>query len=118
MCEARSSSGSTATSANDFRDENITAYARNAALLERFRASEGRPPEDGELTDLALRVYDEIASDPMSLVSTMIRQHDAMAEMLNQFHLQLVVLAGNGLPGFVIGDTPGRSTAAPDFLSR
>lgn len=46
-----------------------------------------------------------MVADPMNLVSAMIRQRDAMAEMLNGFHLQVVELA-SGLPGFVIGDTP------------
>jgi len=89
-----------------FRDEHVTAFASNAELIERFTVSEGRPPSDGELLGLSVRVYDEIVADPMSLVSTMIRQHDAMAEMLNRFHLQVIALTRDDLPGFVIGDTP------------
>lgn len=88
-----------------FRQEDVTALATDAELRARFEASEGRPPDEGELLDLTLRVYDEMVADPMSLVTTMIGQHDLMAEMLNGFHLQVVQLAA-GLPGFVIGDTP------------
>jgi len=88
-----------------FRREDATAFATDTELRSRFEASEGRPPNEGELLDLTLRVYDEMVADPMSLVTTMIRQHDAMAEMLNGFHLQVVELT-TGLPGFVIGDTP------------
>jgi hypothetical protein len=87
------------------RENDVTAFATDGELRERFEASEGRPPNEGELLDLTLRAYDEMVADPMSLVTTMIRQHDAMAEMLNGFHLQVVELTA-GLPGFVIGDTP------------
>lgn len=89
-----------------FRHDRVTEYARDAELIERFTISEGRPPDDGELSDLALRVYDEMVADPMSLVASMIRQHDAIAEALNRLHLQVVELAGGHLPGFVVGDTP------------
>ena len=89
-----------------FRAIDLPAYASKAELIERFEASEGRPPADGELEALALRVFDEMAADPMSLVSTMIRQHDMIAEKLNGFHLQVIELADSSLPGFVIGDTP------------
>lgn len=88
-----------------FRAGDVQGFATDEELIERFQASEGRPPNDGELLDLALRVYDEMVSDPMSLVTAMIRQHDAIAEMLNRFHLQVIELAA-GLPGFVIADTP------------
>lgn len=90
----------------NFRAGAVRSFATtNEELIERFKASEGRPPNDGELLDLALRVYDEMVSDPMSLVEAMIRQHDAIAAMLNRFHLQVIELAP-GLPGFVIADTP------------
>lgn len=88
-----------------FRADDVHAFATNDNLIERFQTSKGRPPNDGELLDLALRSYDEMVSDPMSLVTAMIRQHDAMAEMLNRFHLQVIELVPH-LPGFVIGDTP------------
>jgi hypothetical protein len=88
-----------------FREEDATAYATNVELIERFKASTGRAPDEGELLEMSLQVYDDMAADPMSLVTTMIQQHDAMAEMLNGFHLQVVELADH-LPGFIIGDTP------------
>lgn len=88
-----------------FRVNDVESFATDERLTERFKASEGRPPDDGELLDLALRSYAELVADPMSLVSTMIRHHDAMAERLNRFHLQIIELA-SGLPGLVIGDTP------------
>lgn len=88
-----------------FRVSDVPACAADEELADRFVAVEGRPPTDGELLALAIRVYDELVADPMSLVSSMIRQHDAMADMLNGFHMQLVELEG-WLPGFVIGDTP------------
>jgi hypothetical protein len=53
---------------------------------------------------LSFRAYDLIA-DPMQLVTTMIRQHDLIAEKLNGLHLQVVELSAD-LPGFVLGDTP------------
>ena len=52
-----------------------------------------------------MRSYDDLVSDPMHLVTTMIRQHDAMAEVLNRFHLQVIEIPDH-LPGLVIGDTP------------
>lgn len=88
-----------------FRSSDVPALATEEELIQCFTVSEGRPPNDRELLDLSLRVYDNMVADPMSLVSTMIRQHDAMADMLSSFHLQVVELASN-LPGFVIGDTP------------
>ena len=50
----------------------------------------------------------------MSLVSTMIRQHDAIAEKLNGFHLQVISLADSSLPGLVVGDTPVVHAALED----
>lgn len=88
-----------------FREDAVAAFATDAELIERFKLSEGRPPDEGELLGMSLGAYDDMVADPMSLVTTMIRQHDALAEMLNRFHLQVVEL-GDELPGFVIGDTP------------
>lgn len=98
-----------------FRANDIPTYATDDELIERFMASKGHPPNDGDLLDLSLSVYDEMIADPMSLVSSMIRQHDAAAEMFNGFHLQVVELA-SGLPGFVIGDTPVVHAALKDSL--
>ena len=89
-----------------FRQVFVAAYASDARLIERFRETEGRPPNPGELSDLAFQAYDESVADPMSLVSTMMRQHDAIAEVLNGFHLQVIEIADERLPGFAIGDTP------------
>lgn len=91
---------------NRFRELDVPRFAENPEYVERFVASEGRAPRDGELRTVVLRGYDEIARDPMSLVTTMIRQHDAIAEKLNGFHLQVIAIDGIGLPGFVVGDTP------------
>ena len=88
-----------------YRDEDVPAVAEDPSLRQRFAASEGRPPSAGELLEVSLRVYDDLIGDPMHLVQTMIRQHDAMAEMLNRFHLQIIELDPT-VPGFVIGDTP------------
>lgn len=88
-----------------FRANDVPRHAAEIELIERFREAEGRPPNDGELLDLSLRVYDEMITDPTALVSSMIRQHDAMAAMLNRFNLQVIELDVT-LPGFVIGDTP------------
>ena len=88
-----------------FREEDVPLVARHPSLPERFEASKGRAPMEGELLDVSLRAYDDMVADPMHLVTTMIRQHDAMAEMLNRFRLQVVELDPS-LPGFVIGDTP------------
>jgi hypothetical protein len=89
-----------------FRMNDVPAFARSAELLERFVADKGRAPLDGELERLALQAYDEIVEDPLSLVSTMIRQHDMAADLLNRFHLQVVTVDDSSLPGFAIGDTP------------
>lgn len=97
-----------------FRAVDVPAYVSNAELIERFEASEGRPPAAGELSELALRVYDEMAADPMSLASTMIRQHDMIAERLSRFHLQVISIADRNLPGFVVGDTPVVHAALED----
>ena len=88
-----------------FRSDTVPDFGQDEEYRERFEASFGRPPNESELLDLALSVYDEMIADPMGLVTTMIRQHDAMAEMLNGFHLQVIEL-DSSLPGFVIGDTP------------
>jgi hypothetical protein len=87
------------------RTQAVPTVAGKQTLADRFERSEGRPPEEGELLGMSLRAFDELMADPMQLVTTMIRQHDAMAEMLNRFHLQVVEL-GRDLPGFIIGDTP------------
>jgi hypothetical protein len=89
-----------------FRAVDVPTFVNNPEYIERFEASEGRTPSQAELLELALRAYDDLAADPMSLVTTMIRQHDAVAEMLNGFHLQVIALADSRLPGFVVGDTP------------
>jgi hypothetical protein len=89
-----------------FRSVDVPAFVNNPEYIERFEASEGRTPSEAELLELALRAYDDLATDPMSLVKTMIRQHDAIAEKLNGFHLQVIALADSRLPGFVVGDTP------------
>jgi hypothetical protein len=88
-----------------YREEDVPVFAEDPELAERFAASEGRSPAQGELHAVALQVYDDLVRDPMSLVQTMVRQHDAIAEMLNRLHLQVVELDPS-LPGFVIGDTP------------
>lgn len=97
-----------------FRARDVHNFADSAELAARFEASEGRPPRAGELRELALRVYDEQAADPMSLVTSMMVQHDAIAEKLNGFHMQVVVLADGSLPGFVVGDTPVVHAALDD----
>jgi hypothetical protein len=89
-----------------FREIDVPAFVNNPEYIEWFEASEGRTPSEAELLELALRAYDELATDPMSLVKTMIKQHDAIAEKLNGFHLQMIELAESWLPGFLIGDTP------------
>lgn len=89
-----------------FRAVDVPAFVNNAEFRQRFEASHGRPPSKAELLELALHAYDQLATDPMSLVRTMIRQHDAIAEKLNGFHLQVIELADSNLPGFVVGDTP------------
>lgn len=88
-----------------FRESDVPITAEDPSLPERFELSEGRQPDEGELLELAKRSYDALVSDPMHLVTTMIRQHDAMAEMLNRFHLQVVEVPDH-LPGLVVGDTP------------
>jgi hypothetical protein len=89
-----------------FRAIDVPEFVNNPEYFERFVASEGRPPREGELRAMALRAYDKLANDPMSIVNTMMRQHDAIAEKLNGFRLQVIKIAGIGLPGFVVGDTP------------
>jgi hypothetical protein len=88
-----------------YRAEDVPLVAQDPSLPARFEASEGRPPTKGELLHISLEAYDEMVADPMHLVTTMIRQHDAMAEVLNRFRLQVVELEP-WLPGFVLGDTP------------
>lgn len=88
-----------------FRDEDVPLVADDPSLPGRFEASARRSPAEGELLALSLHAYDEMVADPMHLVEAMARQHDAMAEMLNRFYLQVVEL-DPALPGFLIGDTP------------
>ena len=64
-----------------YRENDVPLVAGHPSLSERFEASEGRPPMEGELLDVSLRVYDDMVGDPMHLVTTLIRQHDAMADV-------------------------------------
>lgn len=91
---------------DQFRATDVPALVDNEEYTKRFEASEGRLPAAGELEEMALKVYDGMAADPMSLARTMARQHDAIAHRLNGFHLQMVAIADHTLPGFIVGDTP------------
>jgi hypothetical protein len=91
---------------SSFRDDYVPPFASKAEVRERFIADKGRPPREGELESLVYEVYDRLTADPMTLVNTMIRQHDLMANMLNRFHLQIIEISDTRLPGFAIGDTP------------
>ncbi len=81
---------------------NLAADPRLPALFEK---EFGRPPRHGELLDLVRDQHDALAADPVSLVRTMIHQHDQIAEKLNHFNMQVISVAGD-LPGIVLGDTP------------
>jgi hypothetical protein len=89
-----------------FRRDEVPSFANNAEYAERFEADFGRSPTAEELEALALTVYDDMEADPMSLVGTMIRQHDQIAQKLNGYHMQVFTVAEQWLPGFVVGDTP------------
>ena len=54
-----------------FRAVDVPGFVDNREYIERFEASEGRTPSEAELLEMALRAYDELATDPMSLVTTM-----------------------------------------------
>lgn len=97
-----------------FRGVDVPAFVNNPKYIQEFEASEGRTPTEAELLELALRAYDELAADPMSIVKTMIRRHDAIAEKLNGFYLQVITVADSRLPGFVVGDTPVVHAALED----
>lgn len=66
---------------------NIAANPRLPALFER---EFGRLPRNGELLDLVRDQHDALVADPLSLVKTMIRQHDQIAERLNHFNMQVI----------------------------
>jgi hypothetical protein len=89
-----------------FRAVEVPAFVNKPEYVQRFEAENGRAPSEVELLEMALHAYDDLATNPMSLVETMIRQHDAIAEKLNGFHLQVIELADHRLPGFVVSDTP------------
>lgn len=97
----------------EFRDDGVPEIATEGQLRDRFRAAAGRPPQEQELLDLAFEQYDRLISDPMHLVRSMLRQLDEITEVLHRFHLQIVEL-DEGLPGFVIADTPVLHVATQD----
>lgn len=90
---------------DQFRSVDVPAYATSPELHAKFEEYEGRRPVEGELLELAARTYESFDGDPTTLATSMLRQHDKQAEMLNRFHMQVLTLEPN-LPGFVIGDTP------------
>lgn len=91
--------------ADQVREEQVPDIAAEPRLAEKFEAQFGRPPDDGELLDLALQLYDEMDAHPGTVLGSMARQHDLMAERLNRFHMQ-VIEVDRSLPGLALGDTP------------
>lgn len=89
----------------EFRANSIPGFAEREDLLARFEAQFERQPNDGEIQQLVFNTYDDFASDPATAVESTARQHDQIAERLNQFYMQLITIAP-GLPGFAIGDVP------------
>ena len=87
------------------RTRDVPVIAAKPALPAAFERDFGRPPKDGELLDLAQHVYDALHADPGTVLGSMARQHDLMAEKLNSLHMQ-VITVDPLLPGFAIGDTP------------
>ena len=91
--------------AEGFRASGTREIAEDPRLREMFELSVGHSPSAAELTDLVLQQHDAMAADPLTLVQSMLDQHDQMAEKLNGLHMQVVVIEA-GLPGFVLGDAP------------
>lgn len=89
----------------NFGASDVPRIARDRRLSSRFEREFDRPPTEGELVELVHRQYESMMSDPMTLVQSMVRQHDQMAEKLNRFHMQVVEFARD-VPGLVLGDTP------------
>lgn len=92
--------------ADGFRvGDEIAGLAATPGLREAFQRAQNRAPRAVDLEALILEQYDQMVADPMTLVSTMLRQHDLAAEKLAGLHVQ-VVTKSRGLPGFALGDTP------------
>lgn len=91
---------------DSYRRNGVAAVAEEPALAARFVSSKGRPPAEGELLRTPVDAFDDLVADPLHLVTTMVRRHDAMAEKLNSLHLQVIEITDDWLPGFVLADTP------------
>jgi len=89
----------------DFRANQVPNYATEPKLAVMFAAQYGREPKEGEIQQIALSSYDRMASDPAMAVNTTSRQHDQIAERLNNYYMQLIIVNPE-LPGFAIGDVP------------
>lgn len=91
--------------AAEVRASEIATIAAEPSLPAAFERDFGRPPNEGELLDLALQQYDALHAHPGTVLGSMVRQHDLMAEKLNSLNMQVVTIDPL-LPGFTIGDTP------------
>lgn len=89
----------------DFRGPAIDDLASDERLPEMFQKQFGRPPLDGELHAIVAEQCDKFLDDPYTPAGSMARQHDAIAEKLCGFDMQVIEL-DPGLPGLVLGDTP------------
>lgn len=89
----------------DVRSRGVPKIAAEPRLAELFEGEVGRPPDDGELLNLTHQQFDKMGAHPSTVLGSMARHHDLMAEKLNQFHMQ-VVEVDRSLPGFALGDTP------------
>lgn len=89
----------------DFRDPAVSDLVADERLPEMFERQFGRLPSDVELHAIVAEQCDRFLDNPYTAAGSMARQHDAIAEKLCEFHLQVIAL-DSALPGFVLGDTP------------
>lgn len=88
-----------------FRGQAVDDLAADERLPEMFQKQFGRPPLDGELRSMVEEQCDKLLDNPHTPAGSMARQHDAIAEKLCGFHMQVIEVDPT-LPGLVLGDTP------------
>lgn len=89
----------------DFAMDGLAGIAGETELAQRFEAQFARRPVGDELTRLVAEQFEEMRRDPITLATSMIRQHDLVADKLNRFHMQVIEIADH-LPGLALGDAP------------
>ena len=87
------------------RDYLVTDRANRPKVRDQFRNMYGRDPNDGELTQLAIRIWDEKMQSNSPFVESMVRAFNYAIDRFSDFRIQFVVSLQRKV-GFVTGDCP------------